>query len=252
MLQKFGFSQYESQVYQTLVTSEEPMDATHIVTYSGVPKAKVYEVLSRMIEKGMILDTVSEKKKLYSALPLSIAIEKLTKEFEANIRALQATKPKRTIADDRVWSLKNGASIHAQCKQMIAEASESIFISAWRDTFADYVPLLEEKERQGIAVTALVVGEMEADLANVHVLLPAEEHHKLEQFQLIIADEKAGLFAGGGHGRWQAMKTMSPPFVKFFIEFFFHDLALAKIAEKYGDQFMQDEEIRNILLRLRY
>ncbi|MFT9846821.1 TrmB family transcriptional regulator [Aneurinibacillus sp. REN35] len=252
MLQKFGFSQYESQVYQTLVTSEEPMDATHIVTYSGVPKAKVYEVLSRMIEKGMILDTVSEKKKLYSALPLSIAIKKLTKEFEANIQALQAAKPKRTIADDRVWSLKNGASIHAQCKQMIAEASESIFISAWHDTFADYVPLLEEKERQGIAVTALVVGEMEADLANVHVLLPADEHHKLEQFQLIIVDEKTGLFAGGEHGRWQAMKTMSPPFVKFFIEFFFHDLALAKIAEKYGDQFMRDEEIPSILLRLRY
>ncbi|MBN6188992.1 TrmB family transcriptional regulator [Aneurinibacillus sp. BA2021] len=252
MLQKFGFSQYESQVYQTLVTSEEPMDATHIVKNSGVPKAKVYEVLSRMIEKGMILDTVSEKKKLYCALPLSLAIEKLTKEFEANIQALQTAKPKPTTADDRVWSLKSGTSIQAQCKDMIVGANESILISAWRDTFSDYVPLLQEKERQGIAVTALVVGEVEASLANVHILLPADEHHMLESFQLVITDEKTGLFAGEEHGRWQAMKTMSPPFVKFFTEFFFHDLALAKIAEKYGDLFIQEEDIRNILLRLRY
>lgn len=62
MLQKFGFSQYESQVFEVLASSEEPMDATNIVKYSGVPKSKIYEVLSRMIEKGMVLDSVSEKR----------------------------------------------------------------------------------------------------------------------------------------------------------------------------------------------
>ena len=62
MLKKFGFSQYESQVYEVLASSSEPLDATLIVKYSGVPKAKIYEVLSRMIEKGLVLDSVSEKK----------------------------------------------------------------------------------------------------------------------------------------------------------------------------------------------
>ena len=40
MLQKFGFSQYESQAYEVVVSSNEPLDATTIVKHSGVPKAK--------------------------------------------------------------------------------------------------------------------------------------------------------------------------------------------------------------------
>lgn len=62
MLHKFGFSQYESKVYEALASAEQPMDATMIVKHSGVPKAKIYEVISRMVEKGMVLESVSEKR----------------------------------------------------------------------------------------------------------------------------------------------------------------------------------------------
>src|SRR3954447_23969949 len=111
MLRKFGFSQYESQVYEVLTSSNEPLDATFIVKYSGVPKAKIYEVLSRMIEKGLVLDSVSEKKKLYTALPLNLVIEKLTKEFQANISELKNKTSQNNMTDDRVWSLKVDSSI---------------------------------------------------------------------------------------------------------------------------------------------
>ncbi|MES5266841.1 helix-turn-helix domain-containing protein [Priestia megaterium] len=86
MLQKFGFSQCENKVYETLVSLEEALDTTTIVEYSGVPKAKIYEVLARMMEKEMVMDSISEKKKLYAALPLNLTIEKLTTEFPRNIK----------------------------------------------------------------------------------------------------------------------------------------------------------------------
>lgn len=63
MLQKFGFSQYESKVYETLVASEDPMDASTVVKHSGVPKAKIYEVLSRLSDKGLVSDSISDRKK---------------------------------------------------------------------------------------------------------------------------------------------------------------------------------------------
>ena len=118
MLRKFGFSQYESQVYEVLASSNEPLDATLIVKYSGVPKAKIYEVLTRMVEKGLVLDSVSEKKKLYTALPLNLVIEKLTKEFEENISQLKNNNHQNNRSDDRVWSLKVDSSIQLQCKQL--------------------------------------------------------------------------------------------------------------------------------------
>lgn len=252
MLQKFGFSQYESQVFEVLASSEEPMDATNIVKYSGVPKSKIYEVISRMIEKGMVLDSVSEKKKLYTALPLPIVIEKLTTEFQENVQQLKTSTSKRKFYDEHVWSLKVDSSIRAQTKQLLQGAEKSIKVSAWQDDVLDYLPLLEEKEEQGVDVEVLVVGEMDSSLSNVHTLIPAQEHHSLERFRLVVVDETEVIFAGMENQIWQALKTKSRPFIKVFIEFFYHDVALAKINEKHSELLMNDEEIRSVLMKLRY
>lgn len=254
MLQKFGFSQYESKVYEVLSSSNEPLDATLIVKHSGVPKAKVYEVISRMIEKGMVMDSVSEKKKLYTALPLHLVIEKLTKEFQAQIKQLESRSSKKTVTDDRVWSLKVDSSIKLQFKQLLQEAQQSIQISLWTDELPDYLPLLIDKEKAGVKVEALFVGETdeEIQLSNYYRLSAIEEHRSLEKNRLIIVDEETILFAGVENDAWQAMVTKSRPFVKFFVEFFYHDVALTKIAKKYEDQLMEDEEIKHLLLRLRY
>ncbi|MFM1652866.1 TrmB family transcriptional regulator [Brevibacillus sp. B_LB10_24] len=252
MLQKFGFSQYESKVYEVLVTGGEPMDAAHIVKHSGVPKAKIYEVLSRMTEKGMIMESVSEKKKLYTALPLPLAIEKLTKEFQDNVKQLKLDAAKKTFTDDRVWSLKVDASIRAQSKQLIQGATSSIRMSAWTEDFSEYAPLLDAKENAGVDVEVLVTGQVITNLTKVYSLIPTQEHEVLERFRLLIVDDREVLFAGEENHSWQAIKTMSKPIVKFFTEFFYHDVTLAKITEKHGELLMKDEEIKKLLMQLRY
>ncbi|MGV2720182.1 UNVERIFIED_CONTAM: hypothetical protein PO554_27345, partial [Klebsiella pneumoniae] len=85
-----------------------------------------------------------------------------------------------------------------------------------------------------------------------HTLIPAAEHHTLERFRLLIIDEREVIFACEENQSWQAIKTMSKPFVKVFTEFFYHDLALAKISRKHYDLMMNDDEIRSILMQLRY
>ncbi|WP_134683763.1 TrmB family transcriptional regulator [Brevibacillus migulae] len=252
MLEKFGFTQYESKVYENLLASEEPLDATLIVKHSGVPKAKVYEVISRLIEKGYILDSVSEKKKLYTALPLELVIDKLTTEFQESIDQLKNNRPKKVVADDRVWSLKVDSSIRVQCRQLLQEAKESIRLSVWKEDFEEYLPILLEKERSGVRVEALVVGEVQADLAHLHILTPNAEHRTLERSRLLIIDDEEILFAGVENDSWQAMKTKSKPFVKFFTEFYYHDVTLTRVTAKYEEILMGDEEVRNLLMQLRY
>ena len=94
--------------------------------------------------------------------------------------------------------------------------------------------------------------EVETDLENMHFLIPAEEPNALELLLLLIVDNREILFAGVEQESWQAMKTMSQPFVKFFTEFFYHDVALAKITQKHHDLFMEDDEIKSLLMKLRY
>ncbi|MBD8499653.1 TrmB family transcriptional regulator [Paenibacillus arenosi] len=254
MLQRFGYSQYESKVYETLATSEQAMDATSIVKYSGVPKAKIYEVLSRLAEKGIILDAISGKKRTYAALPIQVVIDKLTREFEQDITQLRASVVRRNYGDDQVWSLKSQSSIAAYCKEMIAGAQQSIVVSMWADEFAGYANTFEQKEQVGVQVEALVIGtdSVDVELSKLHFLTPAEGTAHMERFTLVVIDGKQVLFAGMEDGSWHAIRTQAQPFVKFFTEFFYHDVALAKISLKYVDELLQDDEMRSLLLRLRY
>ncbi|CAH8245882.1 TrmB family transcriptional regulator [Paenibacillus melissococcoides] len=254
MLQKFGFSQYESKVYEALVSSGEPMDATTVVKYSGVPKAKIYEVLARLIDKGVASDTISGKKKLYAALPLEAVIDKLAQEFENSIAQLRRSSERRAHVDDQVWTIKSDTSIQAYGKHLIEGAERSILISMWKDDFAAYVPLLERKEREGVRVEAMVTGYHvpQARLSKLHTLTPTDEHQRLERFAIIVVDGERLMFGGLDHGNWQAMHTGAQPFVTFFTEFFYHDVALAAISQKYYDELMQDEEMKALLMQLRY
>lgn len=209
MLQNFGFSQYESQVYEILANSNEPLDATRIVKYSGVPKSKVYEVLTRLIDKGMILNTVSGRKKLYAALPLSVVIEKLTAEFQSNIDKLKVDLTKKSFMDERVWSLKESSAIRAQCKQLIQEAAESVRISAWNDDFVEYCTLLKEKEEEGVKIEAIVVGNIDSTLCNQQTIIPNSNHKTLERYQLVITDDRRIMFAAIEGDSWQAIDRKS-------------------------------------------
>ncbi|WP_419882529.1 TrmB family transcriptional regulator [Peribacillus sp. B-H-3] len=252
MLQKFGYSQYESQVYETLLSSQESMDATAIVTHSQVPKAKVYEVLNRMIDKGLIMNTVSEKKKLYYAVPLEAVIKKLTYEFEQSVESLKQKKIQRSYTDDRVWSLKARSTIFAQIETMLQQAHTSILMSSWSENLVPYLPILEQKEREGLEVEILTIGNIETSLSRVHTLVPLDEHERLEKSHLLVIDQQDAVFAGIEHDQWKAIKTMSQPFVKFFTDFFYHDAALTTITERFHDQLVHDEVTKKLLTRLRY
>jgi len=252
MLHKFGFSQYESKVYEALVTSLQPMDATMVVKISGVPKAKIYEVISRLTEKGMVLESISEKKKLYTALALPLVIEKLTAEFQSDLEELEARATPKEFIDDHVWSLKANSSIEPQLSQVLQEATKCIRISGWKDDIVKYMPLLEAKERAGVSVEAHVVGELPSRLSNIVYLVPSKEHVTLERFRLLIVDDREMIFAGVEQQEWQAIKTQSQPLVRVFTEFFNHDVLLTIITSKYIDVLMEDKDIMNRLMQLKY
>ncbi|MFQ3545068.1 helix-turn-helix domain-containing protein [Halobacillus rhizosphaerae] len=252
MLQPFGFTQYESKVYEALITVNEALDATTIVKRSGVPRSKVYEVLQRMTDKGMILESTADRKRLYYALPVEATIDKLKADFESNVEDLKNIPQKDVEADDRVWTLKEDQSILSMQKELMGNARKSIVISGWADDLEPYIPVLEGKSNEGVEVEVHSTGAIETTLSNVSILIPNSLHEALERSRILIIDNQEVMFAGKEHTDWQAMHTQSKPLVKFFTEFFYHDVALTEITRKYSDTILKDEGIRELLLKLRY
>ena len=255
MLTRFGFTDYENRVYETLHHAGKPMTGYALAKDSGVPRGKIYEVLHRLVDKGIILESMSGNKSEYQAVDIDIVIAALTQSFYANVADLRnAYREERQEVDDRVWMLKEDRSMLLTVEEWIKKAKRSIHLSLWADEHKPLLPLLEQKEREGVRVEALTLGNLDTRLHGLHTFpVPQREQHSLERWRLLIIDEQQILLAIFHGGEMKGMMTSSPQFVQFFIDFFYPDVALAEITTRYYDDVLvQDEEIRKLLIRLRY
>lgn len=252
MLEKFGFSQYESQVYETMLIAGKAVEASAIAKLSGVPKAKVYEVISRLLDKGILLVSVLEKKKLYQAVPVEQVVQKLTMKFESDIKQLRLIEQKQVKPDDRVWNLATEESVYAHSTALIKNARRTINISTWNEILPRYLPLLEELEKQGVSVEAHVVGKIDSNLKNLKYFIPSERQKELKKFQNIVVDDSAVIFAIVKEPEWHSIVTKSEQLVDVFRDFFYRDVILTFLDERYSDILHNDAEYMDLLLKLRY
>lgn len=255
MLTRFGFTDYENKVYETLHRIGVPMTGYALAKESSVPRGKIYEVLHRLVDKGIVLESMTGNKSEYQAVDVEIVINALTRTFFDNVKDLRdAYREERAEADDRVWMLKDDQSMLLTMEEWIKKATSSIHLSLWSDEYAAVLPLLEQKEREGVRVEALTLGELETTLSGLYTFpVPSKEQHSLERWRMLIVDESKMMLALFHGGEMKGMMTSAVPFVQFFIDFFYHDVALTEITNQYYDDVLvHNEKIRSLLIRLRY
>lgn len=95
MLRDFGLSEYEARMYFVLLTLGEAK-VTALTKRAYVPQSKAYEVLERLIEKGFVELSNSERPKKYCAKTLERIVsnavskqERFMKKLNNNFESLQ-------------------------------------------------------------------------------------------------------------------------------------------------------------------
>jgi len=97
-LQDIGFTEYEAKVYLALL-GNPGITRYEVGRRSGVPRAKVYEVLEGLVRRGAALQETSEGRQLYHALGHSVllynhsrAVSRLLANLGAELDAVTARR----------------------------------------------------------------------------------------------------------------------------------------------------------------
>jgi sugar-specific transcriptional regulator TrmB len=64
-LNLLGFSDYEAGVYMSLL-QHSPVTAYEAAKGAGIPTSKVYGVMAKLVEKGVVLERSEGEKRLFS------------------------------------------------------------------------------------------------------------------------------------------------------------------------------------------
>ena len=243
-LQKFGLNLYEAKAYASLLKIGTS-NAYKISKESGIPRARIYDVLESITKRGLaMVEESSENVKIYTPVPSKIFLEKIKKEWESdyeevksNLQDLEAEENKQDIY---VFTVKGKENIVAYCRQLLNEADQYVIISMWNQMYELLLPELEECKERGCNV----LGIEKHFNSKIHNM-PENMH-----WFILSADGKKLLYGYSAEIDKDAFYTEDSSHIYLMEDYILHDMVINRLIENKGDKDrmtqMMQEFVRKI------
>ncbi len=239
-----GFSEYEARAYCALL-KRQPATAYEISKESGIPSSKVYEVIGRLLERGVLLPMQGEgKKKRYLPVPVNEFLEshrqKIEQTFDVLERELPAIGAENPVS--AIWNFSDYAFLMDKAGRMIDRAAQSILLSTWQVELAELAPILREAEQGGIQVAIVHFGPADQRAGQLfeHPIADTLYEEKGGRGFTMVVDAQEALMATvmpdeRVEGAWSANRG----FVTLAEDYIKHDVYIMKIVNRFNDELQQ-------------
>jgi hypothetical protein len=162
LLQQLGLNKYEAEAYYALLT-HGPLTGYEVGKYSQVPGSRSYEILERLLEKGLVLVQPGDPPR-YSAQDPHAVVDRFRATMESTLNALALSLASLAPVDrmGEFWVVRGEQNILAQARSMIANARETLDLKL-PASFDVVEPLIQAKAR-GCRIFRLVTEEHAGDI----------------------------------------------------------------------------------------
>ncbi|MGZ3496564.1 MAG: TrmB family transcriptional regulator [Vulcanimicrobiaceae bacterium] len=163
-LQALGFTEYESRIYTTLLR-KSPLTGYEIAKNANIPRANVYPVLGRLVERGILLTVNGEGGPRYSAIDPEALVSRIGADYR---RALDATSKslaalKVQERSDLVCSARGISALLEHAKSALREAERYALVALFPAEARELNAELREAEARGVVITMLCLSGCAAD-----------------------------------------------------------------------------------------
>jgi len=239
-LKNLGFTEYEAKAYLALLNSS-PMTGYAVAKNSGVPRAKIYEVLESLTARGDIIISPGNTP-LYRPVPAKELVANRKAEAEQNfLLAEQSLMQFNKSASDRdnIWNITGYEAILQKVCECIVSAKHRILLEIWAEDFPKLEKLLDSASKKGVSITIVSYGEIKANFASVH------RHDLSEEITdeyggrwIVLSTDDREVVAGilSPNDKSRAAWTMHPGLVMPITEVIIHDLYIMEILYEYRDE----------------
>lgn len=236
-LQQLGFTEYEARAYAALV-SEGALNGYELAKKTGIPRANIYAVAEKLVERGAILRAEHDGSQRYTPTPPRQLLRSL--EFEHK-RALVAAG--RALAHQTrkhepavVFNLR-GNELLAKAQQIIDTCHSTLFIALQASEAAALAAALRMAVERGIHITTLCLQACEHECGGCqgsihrHAIAPDTSCHWL----VLVADDGTALVGQAGDETTGGMTTNQQLLVELASAFIRQNLTLATLSEALGN-----------------
>jgi len=241
-LTEIGFTEYEAKAYTALV-SENPATAYEIARSSGIPTSKIYEVISRLLEKGVVILADDRKTKRYIPIDPEEFIESRRNKLEATLNGLKndLSNIQKETDISYIWNVNDHEDLMEKAERMVSCAEQNLLISGWHEELSLLEDILSKKEKENVQIAIVHFGDVRIRSGQIfqHPIEDTIYNEKGGRGFVIIADSKEALMAtvfeeNRVEGAWSVNKgfvTLAEDYVK-------HDIYIMKIVRRFDQQLI--------------
>ncbi|MHA1915999.1 MAG: TrmB family transcriptional regulator [Promethearchaeota archaeon] len=142
-LQLLGFTKNDSKVLLTLC-KYKILSPADIAKHSSVDRARVYDSLNRLIEKGFIQKEPIKRGANYQVIPVKKIFKAIRDEYKQKIedamvleKVISDLEINKEESEPRVWAISTRSKIRKKIKDLINTAQERIFFIITPDLLMD-------------------------------------------------------------------------------------------------------------------
>lgn len=254
VLQSLGFTEYEAKAYAALVQHED-LNGYEVAKASGIPRANIYAVIDKLVQRGAVHRLECTNGPRYSAL-----------DPKQMLRSIQ-TGHKRTLDEARqafsslakrrkpaaVFNLRDDELL-PKARQLI-DATETTMLVAIQPTEARILaaPLQHARER-GVAITTLCLEGCDRECGGCqgeihrYKLAPAGN----QRWLMLVADERIAYVGHLGDESVAALLTEQPLVVELASAYIRQSVTLALLGSELSGKFegLVSHEAQQVLDRL--
>ncbi len=132
-LQSLGFTKNDSKVLLTLA-KYKILSPADIAKFSGVDRARVYDSLNRLIEKGFIQKEPVKRGADYQIIPIEKIFKTIREGYKKKIedtlmleKAIGNLEIDKEESEPRVWAINSRVKIRTKIKELISSSENRIY-----------------------------------------------------------------------------------------------------------------------------
>jgi sugar-specific transcriptional regulator TrmB len=188
-LQKLGFSDYEARAYVALLR-DYPATRYQLSQNASIPDSKIYEVVRRLQDKGVISGLQGRPPRFVPLSPQDL-VDQLQRRTRESIDDLRQSLPRVAAQPGAhwIWNLEGYDAIIAQAKELLDSAEQEVIAAMWHHEETELMDCLRAAFERGVSLTFLAYDAAKVDFGNVR------QHGFEEEMARQLLDRQGRLLA---------------------------------------------------------
>lgn len=241
-LKNMSFNEYEAKAYISLVKLGT-VTAYQVSKDSGVPRARIYEILDVLVERGIVLKEEIDAAMQYSPLPVDVFLQKVQSAWKHNFHeistSLKEIEKTESIPQNRVMTLKNAEMIVSYCKALLKKAKSRVILSLWEDMYDVLKEDLEEAA-QRVDLKGLTF-HVDNPMGQLETHRPTQytEAQTTEHWFILSIDGEEMIYGPSLEARNLAFYTNDPVHIYLLENYIWHDVLVNRLVKRSDEDFDQ-------------